>query len=57
MRVAESVGVQVVDHAAVILTEQRVLALAGFELGQVVGQKLVQELERVRAIEQELAHM
>ena len=40
-RVAEPVGVQVVDHAAVVLAEQRVLALAGFKLGQVVGQDLV----------------
>ena len=54
---AGAVGDEVVDHAAVFVEHQRVLALAGGELGDVVGEHPVEPGRRRRAADEELAHV
>ena len=53
----EAVGDQVVDDAAVVVREQRVLRVAGLELRDVVREQLLEELPRLRPLDLELAHV
>ena len=40
------VGVEIVNHAAALVAHQGVLALAGRELADVIGQDAIQEIRR-----------
>ena len=54
---ARAVKDQVVDHAALIVQHQRVLALAHAELRHVIGQHAVEEAARARTAHEEFAHV
>ena len=53
--VAERQHAQVAEHLALVRQERRVAALAGAQIGELVGQLAVEELDRVGAGEGELA--
>jgi len=55
--VAEAVGDQVVDRASAVVQEQRVLRASGSDPVEIVGQHALEERERGRASELELAHV
>jgi len=54
---AATVGDQVIDHAALRVEQDRVLALADSELADVVGQQAVEPLCGGRATDEELPHV
>ena len=53
----DAIGDQVVDDAAALVREQRVLRLAVTELREVVREEALQELELGRAFDVDLAHV
>ena len=54
---AEPVGEEVVEDAAVLVAEARVLGAADLDLGDVVGEHPLQERERARPLDLDLAHV
>ena len=57
MERADAVGDQVVDDAAALVRQQRVLRLAVGQLREVVREEALQELELSRAFDVDLAHV
>ena len=55
--VGEAVGEQVVEHAAVLAAQQRVLGAALGDPAHVVGEHALEELERLRPARLDLAHV
>ena len=55
--VGQAIGEQVVQHASVLATEDRVLGTADGELRHVVRQQLLEEVERARTGRLDLAHV
>ncbi len=55
--VGKPVGVEVVNDAAAFVAHQGVLALAGRELADVVGQHVIEEIRRARAADGDFAHV
>ena len=55
--VAEPVGEEVVEDAAVVLAEAGVLGAADLDLGDVVGEHVLEEGERARPLDLDLAHV
>ena len=53
----EPVGEQVVQHAAVLAAQQRVLRAARLDLADVVGQQVLEELGGARPARRDLAHV
>ena len=54
---AKPVGEEVVEHAALLVAEAGVLGAADLDLGDVVGEHALEEGERPRALDLDLAHM
>ena len=55
--VAEPVGEEVVEDAAVLAAEHRVLGAADLELGDVVGEQPLEQVERAGPLGLDLAHV
>ena len=53
----DPVGDQIVDDAAVVVGQQRVLRVALAELVEIVREQRLKQLVRVRALDVELAHV
>ena len=54
---AEAVGEEVVEHAALLVAEAGVLGAADLDLRHVVGEHALQEAQRARALDLDLAHV
>ena len=51
------VGVKIVNHAAAFVAHQGVLAVAGREFADVVGEDVIQKIRRARAADGDFAHV